>query len=606
MFAAVATFAAASCAQELDNQLPEGEKVVFEASVDGADTKVTLDGKVSKWESGDKITIHNGTKGYEFSTTDEGVKAEFSYVGDDFSGDKFMAVYPAGNYTADVTAKTVNGIVIPEKQVLVAGTYPKDAAYSVAYTETESLEFKNAVALLKFKVKGADVTYGCFYADGGKGDITGKYNVDYNNGEPVLTSVEAKQWADFHMNEAALVEGATYYLAVAPATFATGFAMSLNGVEVKKHTGAYTLKRNHIYDLGTLEYKEVDPSTLSWAICGDMNNWTGDVAMTLEGDWFVAKNLDVASGQSFKFRANASWDVNRGVPGDVDPVTLNPGEEKTVEHNGKNMTVAAGTYNIYLSKDCTKVKVEAVGGGSETPEVTPGEKSEWALVGAFSGWADKLFVTTEDANVVVYKSVAMKAAEGFLVRKPATEWADKYGASNVNYIKADHYITTVKDGGDMCLETTGTYDIYFNISTKALYVMTAGTSYTSATEQTVSGKEPVQEEPEVTANMLYLKPNANWKTDNARFAAYFFNNSGNTWVSMVDSDSDGIYEVNIPTGYTFGENVIFCRMNPSTTANNWNNKWNQTKDLTIPTDSKNLYTVKDGAWDKGDGTWSVK
>ena len=47
-------------------------------------------------------------------------------------------------------------------------------------------------------------------------------------------------------------------------------------------------------------------------------------------------------------------------------------------------------------------------------------------------------------------------------------------------------------------------------------------------------------------------------------------------------------------------------MNPSTTANNWNNKWNQTADLVIPTDGKNLYTVAEGAWDKGAGTWSTK
>ena len=140
MFAAVAAFAAASCAQELENaQLPAGETVTFEASVDGAETKAVLDGKVSKWEKGDKITIHNGTKGYEFATTDEGVKANFSYTGTDFAGDKFMAVYPAGNYTADVEAKTVNEIVIPEKQVLVAGSYPNDAAYAVAYTESQSL-----------------------------------------------------------------------------------------------------------------------------------------------------------------------------------------------------------------------------------------------------------------------------------------------------------------------------------------------------------------------------------------------------------------------------------------------------------------------------------
>ena len=101
---------------------------------------------------------------------------------------------------------------------------------------------------------------------------------------------------------------------------------------------------------------------------------------------------------------------------------------------------------------------------------------------------------------------------------------------------------------------------------------------------------------------LYLKPNSNWKVDNARFAAYFFGN-GDTWVSMTDSDSDGIYEVEVPNGFT---KVIFCRMSPSAEANNWGNKWNQTEDLTIPNDGKNLYTVKDGTWDNGGGTWSVK
>lgn len=105
--------------------------------------------------------------------------------------------------------------------------------------------------------------------------------------------------------------------------------------------------------------------------------------------------------------------------------------------------------------------------------------------------------------------------------------------------------------------------------------------------------------PDVT---LYLKPNANWLVDNARFAAYFFGN-GETWVSMTDEDGDGYYEVIAPEGYP---SVIFCRMNPGTTDNNWNNKWNQTADLTVPTDGSNCYTVPDGAWDGSDNTnWSV-
>ena len=100
---------------------------------------------------------------------------------------------------------------------------------------------------------------------------------------------------------------------------------------------------------------------------------------------------------------------------------------------------------------------------------------------------------------------------------------------------------------------------------------------------------------------VYLKPNSNWTQSNARFAAYFFGN-GEKWVSMTANECDpSIYECDIPTGYP---NVILCRMNPSATANNWNNKWNQTLDLTVPKDDNCLYTVKDGTWDKGGGTWT--
>ena len=46
-------------------------------------------------------------------------------------------------------------------------------------------------------------------------------------------------------------------------------------------------------------------------------------------------------------------------------------------------------------------------------------------------------------------------------------------------------------------------------------------------------------------------------------------------------------------------------MNPGNQTNSWDTKWNQTEDLTIPTNGNNLYTVKDDTWDKGGGTWST-
>ena len=105
-----------------------------------------------------------------------------------------------------------------------------------------------------------------------------------------------------------------------------------------------------------------------------------------------------------------------------------------------------------------------------------------------------------------------------------------------------------------------------------------------------------------TATKLYLKPNSNWKSSGAWFAAYFFGN-GEKWVKMTDTDGDGYYECDVPAGYP---SVIFCRMSASSSALNWSAKWNQTADLTVPTNGTNCYTVAEGAWDNGSGSWSTK
>ena len=374
------------------------------------------------------------------------------------------------------------------------------------------------------------------------------------------------------------------------------------------------------------ELPAVEP--IVWSLAGSFNDW-GDTIMTATdtANLFVVKGVELKSGEEIKVKDSKTWDTSYG--GGINNLEAN--KWMKAYFNGSNVVVAkSGTYDVYFAyaegaeysklylieanADYTAATEQTANGtlvpdGGDEPDqpaVTPGEASVWALVGAFSGWADKTMLTTTDADVVVLENVALKAAEGFLVRKPATDWADKYGAGNVNYIKANHYITTSKDGADMCLEADGTYDIYFNISTKNLYVMTAGTDYANATQQTVSGEEPKQEEPEVTEKVVYLKPNSNWKQSNARFAAYFFGGSvGEKWVSMT-AVGDGTYEAHLPEGYDYGCNIIFARMNPSTTANNWNNKWNQTSDLKTPTDGKNLYTVNAGTWDKGGGTWSKK
>ena len=108
-----------------------------------------------------------------------------------------------------------------------------------------------------------------------------------------------------------------------------------------------------------------------------------------------------------------------------------------------------------------------------------------------------------------------------------------------------------------------------------------------------------------TYTALYLSfGNAEWwANDGARFAAYFYGgNGGNTWADM-SKVSDNMYKVFVPEGNW--TNVIFCRMNGSTTENNWDNKWNQTADLALNSGLTFTLSGNEGNEGKCLGDWST-
>ena len=146
----------------------------------------------------------------------------------------------------------------------------------------------------------------------------------------------------------------------------------------------------------------------------------------------------------------------------------------------------------------------------------------------------------------------------------------------------------VKIGGDAYSPTGEGYD--------ENYPIYSGTNF-AIWQKGEKGVEPVP----VT---IYLNP-WEWAGDSAWFAVYAYGN-GETWYKMTDSDGDGIYECEIDSKYS---NIIFTRNNPGKTDLNWDSKWNQTVDLTIPTDGKNCFTIN--SWNGGDGekstgVWSKK
>ncbi len=101
---------------------------------------------------------------------------------------------------------------------------------------------------------------------------------------------------------------------------------------------------------------------------------------------------------------------------------------------------------------------------------------------------------------------------------------------------------------------------------------------------------------------VYFDVNSSWTEAGARFAVYYFNDEGNGWVDLV-ADGD-LYKAEIPAGFP---SMIICRMNPASEANDWGNKWNQTANLTVPTDDKNCFAIPYGNWDNADDSnWYVK
>lgn len=498
LFAAVAMFAAVSCNEEIGNEqnnITEGAVVVFEASVDGADTKMTLEGTLSNWESGDKITIYNNDNaGFHFTTQETGTTARFVYNGTDFSGDKFIAVYPAGSHTVSVNAKTVQAY-IPTNQAAVAGTYAKygaqnenDAALAVAYTENNNLFFRNASALLKFTINCDDVKNVEFYGNNGEA-ITGNVLVSLNEDATVKavdgldTEFDGKKqkmtWVNCYpldggTNNWRFKKG-TYYAVIAPQNFTKGVAMNLileddHKVEpFKKITTSKEVKPNTILNLGTIEHKTIYLRPGVWA---DANAW------------FFAHFFD-------------------------------------------------GEY------------------------------------------AKDIKMTDSDGDGILEAAVPFGVKKVIFVRKNPSD-------TNVNWDNKWN------ESAELALPTT----------TSECYSVN---DWSSMKWETLA---------DARKSMLYLKPNSNWTSSNARFAAYFFSNNGNTWRTMTDWNKDGIYEVSRPTSNN--ANMIFCRMNPNFTVNSWDAdgndyQWNKTGDLTTPAlGGNNLFTVPNNAWDGSTTGWSKK
>ena len=265
----------ASCQKTEQNPTEKGNSVVFTAQFDNeknVDVRTVLDetGKKSLWNK-DEIRVLNGEGAAAVYKTDAMGQASATFTileeGATFSGNRFMAACPAepaGKASWDASGKTIKWLWLKDEQSPVVGSYDPAAHIAVAYTEGTELSFKNACALLKFKVASENVSEVVVYTTGG-GDntlyLSGNFDVDMsdqNNYKFSRTSGDGSWGGNYVKIKAAdgayLENGKTYYMTCLPVTAILNLEVVVNGVRqtIRTTSSAVEIKRNDVLDLGTV------------------------------------------------------------------------------------------------------------------------------------------------------------------------------------------------------------------------------------------------------------------------------------------------------------------------------------------------------------------
>lgn len=227
------------------------------------------------WENGDAISVftsadgdsHSGTS-YKFVTSlgSNSTTADFALdEAKEFGSGMYFASYPyqsnsrGVNFTGSSDTYRMAGLRLPSSQTLVANNFDKTAALAVAFSESgSSLEFKNATALLKFRVSESGIIDGRIEVDAGDA-ISGTFRADVNTSTKELSLETYGQptynYVDFTIDgSTALSAGTDYYVAIRPLTLTSDLKIFLNGNLVRTINSGQlaSVQRNKIYNLGTL------------------------------------------------------------------------------------------------------------------------------------------------------------------------------------------------------------------------------------------------------------------------------------------------------------------------------------------------------------------
>ncbi len=536
LFAAVLCIAtiATACEQPFEEPAAQGKVIKLSVDVDNY-TKATD----TAFEDGDQIGLHivipQGTyRNNDLFTYNAGALTSeeviYWYLDETLESDVF-AYYPysatstynkTGNITFTVNADQNREGAFTASDLMIAATTAKPTAEAV------ELPFRHVFSKIVIKIDNQleeeieDVYFS---------NVFGSATVNFKDG----TSTPSGKQGTIKTAKVTINEQPAYALIVAPQEEVS--PQLIIKTATKQYT--YQLSGNISFSAGKVSTAEITVSddSISTAFTPTITDWVGDNDLQFgQGEGYEGGDNEGGNsgneggnteGNTIYFHPGV-WDVDGAwfsahVWGDGDKditLTDNDGDgvyectvsaattgvlfcrmnpeytefswdEGHVWNQTEDTTVGIAPNNHYYVTDWAKGEW----GDANKVVDTPVQSSGLGVAGSFaaSNWAeDVLLASTDNADVLVAKNIVFRAYDAFKIRTAGTwEGEVNLGAGDVNYIKANKYITAVAGStNNITVEAAGTYDIYFNQKTLAVYVMTAGVDYTTATKQTTNGNAP--------------------------------------------------------------------------------------------------------------------
>ena len=269
-FAAVALFAAASCQDELANEIlqNEGGNYTFSATI-GADTKTVLaEGNKVNWSVGDNIMVFDATgAAVTFTGQNTEVSATADFHADSYNRGEIetaYAAYPVRSGT-NLNGTTIKDLRVAGSQTAIAGSYdPASAVIVGEEVEPGKLAFKNVHSLVKFTIGGDTAPNKVVFTNDGDRNIAGRF--DYNTADGTVTpwndgktiTLTPKAGESFEV-------GKTYYIVVIGGGNFAKMSLKFDDTEVKYVDGPkYADATNDnllgkILNFGTVQFPSDEP-----------------------------------------------------------------------------------------------------------------------------------------------------------------------------------------------------------------------------------------------------------------------------------------------------------------------------------------------------------